>query len=1027
MNEHIKEIKEASKNGKLTFFVGAGVSKLSKYPDWKGLTNKFSKKLGLPIKGKNSYYTNEEYLSIPQKYYYSINKDDDKYYELIEGQLNRKDIKPNIIHDLILKLKPANIITTNFDNLIEKAVSKQGLFYDVIASDSNVSNANTSKFILKVHGDLNNRNIVLKEEDYLNYSENFKLIETLLKSIFSTNVVVFVGYTLGDYNIKLILNWVRNLQGENFRTPYFIYVGNQSLSSLDMMYYESRGLNIIDYKNYSSVQEDWLPRYKAVLKKILEYEDTVLGYENAESIDYLFDLLSPLDQFNILRREDVGLRLKGDYIVGDDGLIHQYNFQAKYIETFNDFHKKYSTVDIENEVDNSVFEKYDVIKNVLRKAYIYGYRSSDIGKTYRYNLDYKLENITSLSLDYLFMEEYCKKEYESPFERYIKAYFLFKLGKFKDAYYIYTSVSQQFFEERNYLFYFLSQSNRYATYRVIKAIGDYSKTIIGVLTGYNGSENELCEDDELIMKDFDLDEVYYSLPLEYRNTYSSFKDLYNSAYLHKNIYEIVKLRNKVEEAVRKKSFESGFTSIDSLVGMMNPQLYFVFGNYLVVDEYDEFKLMIKEATKAMLFKYCDDSYEYFSESEFHEARKNSKGVKINRINFTCMLQYFTDKELEEVFNNHSIRALEFEDLEECLAVVRNIIEYYKVKKKRFNSRYLYQKFEQYLNNALYILKYVELTIEQYTYLVTEIFKIDNYMLNIGKKIMFLDKQQAINSFIVGNVANVIEKEIINYLEKKIQCIMKGEVFDGDSVNGMFHADLIDYLIANDTSFKSSQVSLIIDGVIDNKNVEIEIGELIRLAPILKEETLTKLIALARKNLVDKFDFKVLRTIIENSLFDSAQEYQIDIYNQLASSIDELNLLKEMHEIEEKTDADGNVKLNTWDRIRVIKDLEQRILETLECLGYWILIGIIKDFDVEQFHGISKEFDFFTDMDSFDYEKFDPSWLNKFNLVEAHRNISNNNKAKTYIKELIEQYLKMPNFDFNQKKWLLRLYLDVYNV
>ena len=29
-------------------------------------------------------------------------------------------------------------------------------------------------------------NIVLKEEDYLNYSENFKLTETLLKSIFST-------------------------------------------------------------------------------------------------------------------------------------------------------------------------------------------------------------------------------------------------------------------------------------------------------------------------------------------------------------------------------------------------------------------------------------------------------------------------------------------------------------------------------------------------------------------------------------------------------------------------------------------------------------------------------------------------------------------------------------------------------------------------------------------------------------------------------------------------------------------------
>ena len=55
------------------------------------------------------------------------------------------------------------------------------------------SNINGNKYILKLHGDIEHQNIVFKEEDYLNYSENFKLIETLLKSIFSMNTVVFIG------------------------------------------------------------------------------------------------------------------------------------------------------------------------------------------------------------------------------------------------------------------------------------------------------------------------------------------------------------------------------------------------------------------------------------------------------------------------------------------------------------------------------------------------------------------------------------------------------------------------------------------------------------------------------------------------------------------------------------------------------------------------------------------------------------------------------------------------------------------
>lgn len=56
--------------------------------------------------------------------------------------------------------------------------------HEVVSQDEDVPTIFGDRFILKLHGDFKHNNFVLKEEDYLNYSENFKLIETLVKSIF---------------------------------------------------------------------------------------------------------------------------------------------------------------------------------------------------------------------------------------------------------------------------------------------------------------------------------------------------------------------------------------------------------------------------------------------------------------------------------------------------------------------------------------------------------------------------------------------------------------------------------------------------------------------------------------------------------------------------------------------------------------------------------------------------------------------------------------------------------------------------
>ena len=198
--KELKRILDASQNNALSFFVGAGVSALSGAPTWKELIHAMCEELG---RDKKKEYSSDECLQIPQMYYYSLGENIAEYYKFIETQLHISELVPNSIHREMLNLNPVSFVTTNYDTLLEDAATQYCQSFKVVSKDEDVPTIFGDRFVLKLHGDFKSNNIVLKEEDYLNYSEDFKLIETLVKSIFSTNTVVFIGYGLNDYNIIL--------------------------------------------------------------------------------------------------------------------------------------------------------------------------------------------------------------------------------------------------------------------------------------------------------------------------------------------------------------------------------------------------------------------------------------------------------------------------------------------------------------------------------------------------------------------------------------------------------------------------------------------------------------------------------------------------------------------------------------------------------------------------------------------------------------------------------------------------------
>ena len=180
--EMVDDLSRALKGEKLVIFVGAGVSKNSGLPTWGQMVQAFAEQIGYSMKGR---LATEEYIQIPQ-YYYCLDKSagHSSYYALLQSMIP-EGIRPNLLDELIVSLHPKHIVTTNFDTLLDQVAEG----YQPIREDRDLLACISSHYLLKLHGDIRQpEKLVFKEDDYLQYSQTHRLMETFLKSLLINHV-----------------------------------------------------------------------------------------------------------------------------------------------------------------------------------------------------------------------------------------------------------------------------------------------------------------------------------------------------------------------------------------------------------------------------------------------------------------------------------------------------------------------------------------------------------------------------------------------------------------------------------------------------------------------------------------------------------------------------------------------------------------------------------------------------------------------------------------------------------------------
>lgn len=997
LNESKRLINKAAKNNKLVVFVGAGVSMNSGYPSWTNLIKDFADGLGYDMSSSSF----DELLRIPQ-YYYNARKEKE-YYDVI---YNKFDIKfePNNIHDLILELNPAHIITTNYDDLIERAANKKGMFYDVVAKDTDLAYSVNNKMIIKMHGDLKNKNIVLKEDDYMSYFNNFKLIQNYIKSLISTHLVLFVGYSVSDVNLKYIFQWVRDVLKNDFQQAYLLEC-SKSFNQLEFEYYKNRGINILYSKcpnfncenkeNDNKVLNDNLNIGQATEKML---KDIVCeGTNRGLTLESVFNIFEPFKYLEVIRIQDIIRPL--------ENLINEkfyYNFEnnivefenINLIEFFNSFNKE--TLNCKEKFILEILKKAKVkqikakkTRNQIEKDVLNKFNdeeksnNKDIDESIILNIklseDKRKEHI--YFFDYKFLEDQVNKNLFKEIKgreeaALVDAYYLYRIGKYIESYNLLKRISEHCIKENLNYFYFISEFNRYYLGKIIS----YSLFI-------DSEERKLVKSE---YEKIDLEKVYKKLPKEF-NDIEIYKDILNFKFAYSQLGEVVSACKDIDKGRNTiyYGFELDGIPIYKLKNEIKAFNDFIISNKLYVDNYEEVKMSFYNFIDYILFSYILEDIEEYD--DFIGIRGEiPKILEIDYFIIYIMIEYLNYNEIKFLFNKYKI---------DNLKVDEGVLEYLKI--ISFNLFYalnninsiknIKEKIEKYL----YIIKHIKVDSDIFNKIIeyfTDILNVNSYLLTdriLNELRDLISVNEFVNVKYINNLLKYILKaikddtRIENFnLEKLIlSIIINIKKSKNEFINELDFNILKEYIDLN----KDSQVYyhiLINLYLIDNKVCKIDFLEIINRK--LKEK--------------EKFnwnDFKLYFLAVFKDVIKPDKLLEVKFF----SFVD--------NEIKEK---EKNEKLGI--RIGKAYSLEGLLANILVL---FVTEKILDKKNLKKYYEFNKCIEFLNE--NMPINIFEPKWINRFS-EKINIELSEKEEFKNKIKEYLVENL--------DDKDTLKIYFEYYS-
>ena len=250
----------------VAIMVGAGFSRSAattqdinkKMPIWANLAEKIAQELG------EEEHTDA--LRLAQIYQDYFGKQ--TLYDLLKNEIDDEIWQPAELYQQLLTLPWTEVLTTNWDTLLERAAREiYEPIYNIVSKQEDLACCHSPR-IVKLHGTINVSNdLIFTQEDYRHYPQKYGIFVNFVRQVFVENELCLIGFSGDDPNFLQWIGWVRDNLQSNARRIYL--VGALNLSSAKRKYLESLNVAPIDLSELVDDIDDRDLKHKMAIKLFL--------------------------------------------------------------------------------------------------------------------------------------------------------------------------------------------------------------------------------------------------------------------------------------------------------------------------------------------------------------------------------------------------------------------------------------------------------------------------------------------------------------------------------------------------------------------------------------------------------------------------------------------------------------------------------------------------------------------------------------------------------------------------------------
>ena len=954
LEQDVRFLAEELEKGKLVVFVGAGVSKNSGLPEWEELIKDYADYRGI------KEFTSKQFLTIPEEVFERYGSL--KYYEIAEKRFLGKYVT-NSIHRILKKMKLTYIITTNYDTLIEDEIKN----LQIVSKDEDLPYTNSNRMLIKMHGDFENKNIVLKKSDYDNYEKNFQLISTLVKGLFTTNTVLFIGYSYSDTNVQQIMNWIKEILKEKTRKAFLVEFTNEDNKEEENGEQINKiSLKLLNDNNdevlYENKKERFNNNYEKTLTKFLSNIYNEKEKVKQEKIFEIYINLNYLTKHNWNKLNKYSeIRIDEDW-----KRILYTRLEFKDIEKYEEILFKSRIKKIlqrinrnEKEIlipfsEKGITPKRKEQKNILEE------KIEVEEKFLKIICDYDYKNFQNL------VEEY--KE-NNNINKYVIVYgylFFKKINKAKET------IKSMIEEKEN-----VNSKNE-------KLVWDnFILSIIEFI--------EITHAEENLNKTFE--SIEESLEDKYFEYFKYETELFNEIFKYSTLEALNKEMNKLFDKVRKgksTSYVMGTPPSYKAIILSRDLFYFCSLNGIFGNSFSDYSEFMKKYIEILLMSYTNKNIEVKN-----QMFKNRNLIEeFEYFDFFMMLE-LSYSDLKKLFNEYEIKDLkcEKEILDKLIVLLKNILDWI-IK----NDNEFMEKIDT-LESILLIISKLDLIETQFEKLVdiilndknSNVFFENNYALEVADNFRVI---------IYKNFKN-LNKEFFDKILEKIFSIDRKRIDENllDHITHYFNKKEMPKISKNDK----------IENFINKNNLKIKCYFLRIIDEIYFEELKNEIL----KEIKDTLNIEVYSFLLNQKFIDFIPETEDKI-------------IKELDRIFQKKDIDiSNLISYTSEKEKILDFLLVSGLNNRLPISF---IEKLKKYKNKEFFKSLEQYEseilwkYILNQENFDYSEFTENELEKFSKIRIKNLLEKNNKK---LIKLVREYIfsKIKNNDNISNNSIVEAYFE----